>query len=288
MKIGILGGSGKMGQWFGRFLTENGHQVWLWGRNPSKLAPIATRLGVQAATRPDMLGDMDCLIISVPIDAFEDTLRELAPFTKPDQLVFDLCSVKERPVELMHQYLPHCRTLGTHPVFGPGAESLKGYNFILTPTTAPETDLAQGVKTWLEKQGGNVRLISPEEHDRLMSVVLGLAHFIAIVSADTLLGQNLPGISSAGGTTFRLLDTLTKSVLTEDPGLYASLQVNMPKLPKLEADFIKRATEWAELVKNGDKAEFARRMQTLKDNLARTEPGFEKAYQAMYHLNQPR
>ncbi|GMW04377.1 MAG: chorismate mutase [Dehalococcoides mccartyi] len=287
MKIGILGGSGKMGQWFGRFLTENGHQVWLWGRNPSKLAPAASRLGSQVITQPDQLTEMDCLVISVPIDAFEDTLKEIAPFTKPEQLVFDLCSVKERPVELMHQYLPHCRTLGTHPVFGPGAESLKGYNFILTPTTGAETELAEKIKTWLEKHGSTVSLISPEEHDRLMSVVLGLAHFIAIVSADTLLGQNLPGIAGAGGTTFRLLDTLTKSVLTEDPNLYASLQVNMPKLPGLEADFIKRATDWAELVKNGDKAGFAYRMQAIKDKLAQTEPGFEKAYQDMYHLKQP-
>lgn len=287
MKIGILGGSGKMGQWFSRFLTENGHQVWLWGRNPSKLAPVASRLGSQVITQPDQLTEMDCLVISVPIDAFEDALKEIAPFTKPEQLVFDLCSVKERPVELMHQYLPHCRTLGTHPVFGPGAESLKGYNFILTPTTGAETELAEKVKIWLEKHGSTVSLISPEEHDRLMSVVLGLAHFIAIVSADTLLGQNLPGIAGAGGTTFRLLDTLTKSVLTEDPNLYASLQVNMPKLPGLEADFIKRATDWAELVKNGDKTGFAHRMQAIKDKLAQTEPGFEKAYQAMYHLKQP-
>ena len=50
--------------------------------------------------------------------------------------------------------------------------------------------------------------MTPQEHDQMMSVVLGLAHFIAIVSADTLLSfEKFQEMKKIGGTTFKILYT---------------------------------------------------------------------------------
>ena len=50
MKIAIIGGSGKMGRWFARFLIEAGHEVIITGRNQQKLEKTREQLGVQVTT----------------------------------------------------------------------------------------------------------------------------------------------------------------------------------------------------------------------------------------------
>ena len=40
MKIAIIGGSGKMGQWFARFLKNEGHDVLIIGRDGERLKVV--------------------------------------------------------------------------------------------------------------------------------------------------------------------------------------------------------------------------------------------------------
>src|SRR4030042_1265160 len=161
----------------------------------------------------------------------------------------------------MHEYIKKCTILGTHPVFGPGAKSLSNQNFVLTPTNKKESAFAEKVKKYLESKGANVSIMTPKQHDETMTVVLGLAHFIAIVSADTLLSfENFQEMKKIGGTTFKLLYTLVESVISEDPQLYASLQMSFPDISKVESLFRENTKLWADMVKNKDRDGFARRM----------------------------
>jgi len=108
----------------------------------------------------------------------------------------------------MHRYLGKGTILGTHPVFGPGAKSASNQNFVLTPTNEEEAMLAGKTRQYLEERGANVSIMTPLEHDRMMTVVLGLAHFIAIVSADTLLSlEKFEEMKKLGG---RLLKCFTR------------------------------------------------------------------------------
>jgi prephenate dehydrogenase len=127
--------------------------------------------------------------------------------------------------------------------------------------------------------------MTPQEHDEMMAVVLGLAHFIALVSADALLSfDKLKQMEKVGGTTYRLLLTLAESVLTEDAEFYTSLQMNLPKMPKIHGLFQKKARAWASLVKSKDSRGFIERMDALKDKLAKSDPDFKRAYEKMYRL----
>jgi prephenate dehydrogenase len=127
--------------------------------------------------------------------------------------------------------------------------------------------------------------MTPQEHDHQMAVVLGLAHFIAIVSADTLLGADgIKNMELVGGITYKVLTTLVESVLSEDPELYASLQMNLPNLPELERSFKNKAEQWGHLVATRDRAEFIKRMKSLKDKLRRDNPNFGRAYENMYRI----
>jgi prephenate dehydrogenase len=283
MKVAIVGGAGKMGRWVARLLLAEKMDVVLIGRDAVKLSAASSELKTVATTDLGAARSADLVILSVPMSGFEQVVKGLAKHVKPGQTIVDLTSVKSMPVDVMHKYLPNNLILGVHPVFGPGAESLMGHNVVLTPTVEAENALAEQARMWLETRGAKVRIMTPAEHDEMMAVVLGLAHFIAIVSGDTLLSlDKMQDLKEASGVTFRLLMTMVGSVLGEDPELYASIQANLPALPGIEKEFIAKASDWAVIVKNKDTAEFARRMRELKTKMEQAAGDSKSAYADMY------
>ncbi len=286
MRVAIIGGTGKMGRWLANFLLRDGKEVTVIGRNEAKLREVRQQLGVEATTGfSPAVGNADVVLISVPIDSFEEVVRELAPHLKPGQIIVDITSVKAFPVAVMHQYLKAGSVLGTHPMFGPGARDIHNQNFVLTPTNDAEEQLAGRVKQYLEERGARATLMTPDEHDEMMAVVLGLAHFIAIVSADTLLSfdrfKETAGIS---GTTYRVLLALVESVLAEDPELYAALQMHLPGMAAIEERFLKNSQRWVDIVRKKDRQGFIAWMNDLKQKLERKDPDFRTAYENIYKL----
>ena len=53
MKVAIIGGAGKMGQWFADRLRQEGAQVIITGRNTAKLEAAGKKLGVNVAANAD-------------------------------------------------------------------------------------------------------------------------------------------------------------------------------------------------------------------------------------------
>jgi len=274
-----------MGRWFANFLLKDGKEVVITGRNESKLLDAKQELGVEVATNAEAVKRADVILISVPIDNFEPVVQELQPYIHPKQVVVDITSIKVFPVEIMHKHIKTGLTLGTHPMFGPGARSMAKQNFILTPTNEKERALAQRIREYLLVRGARVTLMTPQEHDEMMAVILGLSHFIAIVSADTLLSLGgLKQRDTISGTTYKLLLTLVESVISEDPEFYASLQMSLPNMTKIEELFQESSKTWAELVKNKDRRQFVHRMNILRDKLKKDNPDLGKAYQNMYKI----
>ncbi len=286
MRVAIIGGSGKMGRWFANFLLKEGKEVIITGRNERKLLEAKRQLGVEATTNNvKAVKGADTILLSVPIDNFEEVVEQVAPYMRPEQVIIDVTSIKVFPVETMHKHIKAGLTLGTHPIFGPGARSIANQNFVLTPTNERERTLAQKVMGYLETRGAKGVLMTPQEHDEMMAVILGLSHFIAIVSADTLLSfDRLKQMGAISGITYKVLLTLVESVISEDPGLYASLQMSLPNMMEIEKLFQQRVKTWADLVKNKDRQEFVKRMSALRSRFEKGNPDFGKAYENMYKI----
>ena len=286
MRIAIIGGSGKMGQWLASFLVKEGHKVIITGRNETKLLEAKRQLGIEATT--DNIKAVDqaqAVIISVPVDNFEDVVKQIRPYTKAEQIIIDITSIKASPVKIMHKHIKTGLVLGTHPMFGPGAKGIARQSFVLTPTDDKERALAQKIKEYLETKEAKVTLMSPEEHDEMMTVILGLAHFIAIVSADTLLSvDKLQQMRAVGGSTFKLLLTLAEGVVSEESEFYTSLQMHLPHTAEIERLFQSRTKAWADLVENRDREKFLQKMRALKERLSQVDPDFGKAYEDMHKL----
>jgi prephenate dehydrogenase len=285
VRIAIIGGSGKMGRWFTNHLLKEGKEVIITGRNEKKLLEAKQQLGVETATNIEAVKNADAVLIAVSIDSFEEVIKQIYPYIRPKQVLVDITSIKVFPVEIMHKYLKSGIVLGMHPVFGPGARSMANHNVVLTPTNEGESTLAQKIKRYLEARGARITLMTPQEHDEMMTVILGLTHFIAIVSADTLLSfDKLKHLEAVGGSSYKMLLTLVGSVLSEDPELYASLQMNLPNITESEELFQSDVNIWAELVKNKDRQEFIQRMSRLRNKLEESNPNFGKTYQNLYKI----
>jgi len=270
-----------MGRWCARFLLKEGKkpgELILTGRNQIKLLHARQQLGVDIATNAEAVARADVVIVSVPIDNFEAVIEEISPQVRPGQAIIDITSVKVRPVEITHKLIKTGLALGVHPMFGPGVKDVAGQNFILTPTSDAERVLADKVRDYLEARGASVTLMSPSEHDEMMAVILGLSHFIAIISADTLSSIGKLNLMEAIiGTTYRALLTLVESVVSEDPELYAAIQMNLPNLADIEELFQKKSKTWAELVRSKDRQEFVKRMSLLRNSFKKDAHSSPKA-----------
>ena len=286
MRIAIIGGSGRMGRWLANSLSKDGHEVIITGRNEAKLLEAKRQLGVEAATNNiEAVNKAKVVIISVPIDNFEEVVKQICPHTQPEQVIIDITSIKALTVKIMHKYIKTGVVLGAHPMFGPGARGIAHQSVVLTPTNEEESALAQKIRGYLEDRGARVAIMSPDEHDEMMGGILGLSHFIAIVSADTLLSlDKLKQMRAIGGSTFKLLLTLAESVISEEPEFYTSLQMNLPNVAEIEKLFQSRAKTWADLVESKDREKFVQKMNALKNSLSQVDPDFGKAYQDMYKL----
>jgi prephenate dehydrogenase len=284
MKTAVLG-AGKMGVWFAKWCKEKGDAVVLADRKPDKLSKLKDELGVEVADFPAAVQGADRVLICVSISSFEEIVKKIAPSIHKGQPIMDICSIKEYPIEVMHRYLKDALVLGTHPVFGPGSNGVAHKAYVLTPTTPAEDAYAQKLKTWLEKEGARVFVMSPQKHDELMSLVLGVPHFIGLAACETLLEQ--PAFAESkqlAGTTYRMLFTLAEVAAQETPDLYANVQTKLAGLGKTEEKFIANAEEWLDLLKRNDQAGIIERMAKVRAKLEKTDSGYADSYQTMYKM----
>lgn len=133
--------------------------------------------GVKRITRLQA-AQSDVVIPCVPISAFENVIKDIAPHLKKDALVVDVCSVKAHPVKVMKRLLPKTVSiLATHPLFGPESlrPGLKGNTTVIFPVRIPKTLLSK-LKAFAKKQGHRLVVMTPEKHDQLLARSQALTH----------------------------------------------------------------------------------------------------------------
>ncbi len=275
-----------MGSWLAKELSGK-HEIAVYSRTFEKAQKVASALKNAIAMRdlnelenfkPELL--INAVSLQNTLEAFESAL----PHIPKECAIADVASIKTG----IQEYYSKCghSFVSVHPMFGPtfaNVEALENENAVIITESDPR--LKEFFRKFFARLKLNLFEYTFREHDEMMAVVLGLSHFIAIVAADTLLNSDrMPRMAGTSGITYRVLLTLIESVLSEDPALYASLQMNLPGVSQLEQIFQGKAQEWADLVRNKEQAKFAGRMQELKEKLAKESPDFGKAYENMYRI----
>jgi prephenate dehydrogenase len=128
----------------------------------------------------DDMAKTDFLILSIPLEAYEEYLTKLRSILTPNTVIVDVCSVKVKPIKIIRQILPDQPLLATHPLFGPesAAKSLKGHTLVICPEVSNKLASDRLVKL-AKEQGLNVLVESAKIHDQQMATVHALTFFIA-------------------------------------------------------------------------------------------------------------
>lgn len=240
--IGIIGGTGQIGQWFKKFFEKNKCKVLISSRK-TKLTP------------KECASKCDIVIISVPIDVTIQVIKEIAPFVKEDALLMDFTSLKKEPVETMLKYSKSA-VIGAHPVFGPSVKTIKNQTVVLCPAR-PKRWLSW-LQDILKRNGALVRITTPEKHDKMMSIIQGVTHFSTICVAHTLkkLGIDVKESLHYTSPIYKLRMDMVGRLLAQDPALYADIQMLNPENKKAIEEYIRSIRELIGIIKRKDREEF--------------------------------
>ncbi|MDH5644225.1 MAG: prephenate dehydrogenase/arogenate dehydrogenase family protein, partial [Gemmatimonadota bacterium] len=214
----IIGGNGRMGLWFTRFLSSQNFSVIV--ADPSGAPDGIAHL-------PDWHdADLNCdlIVVATPLTIANDILHELAAL-KPPGLVFDIASLKG-PVSSGLRALNDAGVDVTsiHPMFGPSAELLSGKHVIFVDCGAPKA--TDTVRALFEPTMAIQVDMGVDDHDRAIAYVLGLSHAvnIAFFSALAKSGEDAVDLARLSSTTFDSQLKIASNVAAENPHLYYEIQ----------------------------------------------------------------
>lgn len=209
----IVGGAGRMGRWFARFLATQGFE-------PLALDPRAPD---DERTRAEgALSAADLVLCATP-PAATAALYESWLDAPPRGVIADVASIKTpliAPVRALRAR--GARVASLHPMFGPGIVLLRDADVVVCDTG----DAAAGdeVESLFRLTTARIVHVPLEEHDAMMADLLSLAHATAIAFALALPEGGHPVRS----TTFGRLEALAAAVVRESPEVYYEIQARNP------------------------------------------------------------
>lgn len=111
------------------------------------------------------LNKFNLIFICVPISIFKDIVIKIKEKTNKDQIVFDVCSVKSYPAEIMNRYLKNAQTVATHPLFGPDSFSKNlELKIVVCRLNIKDKDYLELIR-YLEKLKLHIIETTPNKHD---------------------------------------------------------------------------------------------------------------------------
>ena len=247
--IGILGGTGQMGQWFRKFLGEARYNVLISGRRTS-------------LTYQQCIEQSDVVIINVPIRNTVDVIHDVGRYFRPGQLIADNTSIKTQPVEAMLAAVPEgVEVLGMHTIFGPRVESLRHQNIVFTRTSA-SGPRATEFEDIFYKHGATITYTTPQYHDKQMAFHQNLEHFTKIALAQVLHTHfsdptEMDYYSSPNSRTSL---AIMGRILRADPDLYSEIQSYNLQGPTMLKAYLDVVQTLAQALIDGNVDAFTRSM----------------------------
>jgi chorismate mutase/prephenate dehydrogenase len=211
----VIGAAGRMGSWFADFLSKSGYRLILTDRNKSAARRLARKHNFRfVEDQATVIESAQIVVLATPTHTTRRILERLDKETSRGKLFVEISSVK-RPLSMTLRKAERrgISVLSIHPMFGPSAEGISGKTILSIPT-ARRTRPADAFLTMLRRRGAKVVRCDLNEHDRLMSVVLTLPHFLNVVLANTLrsIGTDPNLLSKIAGPTFRLQLLIAEAV----------------------------------------------------------------------------
>jgi prephenate dehydratase/prephenate dehydrogenase len=201
----------------------------------------------------------------VPIKNTPEIIKNVAPLIREDGLIMDIASIKKEPLDTMLKHAK-CSVLATHPLFGP-SNGLEGQ--IIAFCGGRGKKWHDEMQKLFESSGVLIKNLSAKEHDKIMSTVQGLTHFVSIVLANALAKGNLPLKKYLDFQTpaYRITVDFLGRILNQNPELYGSIQIENSLNVDTISRFIESSQKFLEIVKTKNLDEFKDFFNEGKDYL---------------------
>ncbi|TCP91253.1 chorismate mutase [Cricetibacter osteomyelitidis] len=214
-KIVVVGGKGKLGGLFLRYLTASGYDV----------AALGSQDWEQAGS---IFNGADVVIVSVPIAKTLETIERLKPYLTENMLLTDLTSVKRAPLEKMLA-VHRGAVVGLHPMFGPDIPSMAKQIVVCCDGRYPERYqwFIDQIAIW----GAVIYTETAAEHDHHMTYIQALRHFATFANGLHLSKQpvQLAKLLALSSPIYRLELAMIGRLFAQDAGLYADIIMDKPE-----------------------------------------------------------
>lgn len=288
--ITIIGGTRGLGRWIAEDLIKNKISVKITSRNKKSGQKVADEIGAAYSNNNiKAIKDTKVIIFAVPIEYMVDTIKEVAPHAPPGSLLMDVTSVKTQPAKALEEYAPEsCEILPCHPMFGPRIPSLEGQIVIITPMKKGDNKYIQKIKKYLEDKNAKLVISTPEEHDKIMSVVQGLTHFSYISIASTIKKLNISVKRSRefASPVYSLMLDMISRIVSQNPYLYYSIQESNEININTRRTLIEESIKLCNYVENEQIDEFVNNMKESAKHLDEFEEALGRSDKAISSLTE--
>jgi len=213
-KVGVIGGLGEMGRLFADFFKDLGYQV--------EIADLGTE-----RTSREVLQESDVVIFAVPLHETVKIVRELVPYVRSDQLLMDVTSLKVGPVREMLR--SPAAVVGLHPMFGGRIATFAGQTLVACPVRiSPEN--WNVMRNLFTQKGIRIKECTPEEHDRMMSIIQVLFHMTTMLVGRVLreLSVDIAETMEFTSPSYRLEINLLGRMFAQNGALYSAISQMNP------------------------------------------------------------
>jgi len=280
LKVAVIGGAGRMGKWLVNYFKKGGHEVIVSDTRREEAEAVAQSTGSMfAKSNVEAAKNAEVIVVSTPIDATPKVLNEIYPKIKGSSTIVEISSLKSQVFVVLEKVAAKgIRTVSIHPLFGPGVTETKGEKIALVPVSDPSSEFRAAESLFPDVE---LVVVDAEEHDEAMAAALSLPHFLNIAFASVVGQKDLNVLKKLGGTTFALQLVLSEGVMTEDPSLYASIQMDNKFTAQILEQFIANAETLKQHIKRGDLKAFTQFYADAQTALAK-DGDFGTAYEKMY------
>jgi cyclohexadieny/prephenate dehydrogenase len=206
----------------------------------------------------------DLIIIATPLSSYKEIILSIKDSLKKNAILTDTGSVKKEVMKIMHNInLKDIHWIPSHPIAGTEesgpkagqAEMFKNRWCIISPPNNCAEQPINTLKTFWERIGSNVKIMTPEEHDKVLSLTSHLPHAIAynivrtVMSVEEKLKKEVIQYSAGG------LRDFTR-IAASDPLMWRDIFLdNSENISKGIDSFIEKLNELKKAIndKNGDK-----------------------------------
>jgi prephenate dehydrogenase len=172
------------------------------------------------------------VLFAVPLHRTVNIIREVVPYTRPDQLLMDLTSLKVDPIREMLQ--SQASVVGLHPMFGGRISSFDGQTLVACPVRIGSSSWAS-LRGLFTDRGIKVKECTPEEHDRMMSIIQVLFHMTTMLTGRVLrdFGVNIAETMEYTSPSYRLEINLLGRIFAQNGALYSAITQMNPNTKEI-------------------------------------------------------